>query len=172
MLYVLGLITCCIPSNNRTIHHYSIDFYKETYCSCTSSLIKQLVESTLYLDNQLNNVKRNNHSMEFMLLKLRCPAYQIIRIIILDISAQNSSYARRNNDTIIHNFIVIVRKSFPKKPIFVSETIGTSDAKRIYKEYQNHEDVSRNNTNTNSIRYTFTFYMIYFGIRSTYYDGR
>lgn len=149
-MYVLGLITRCIPPNNRTIHHYSIDFYKETYCSCTSSLIKPLDQSTLYLDNQLNNVKRNNQSVEFMLLILRCPVYQIIRLITVDISVQNSSYGRRMNNTVIYNLIIIVRKLSRGKPMFVSETIESDNAKRIQKNYQNYEVNVRNEPNNSS----------------------
>lgn len=138
-MYVLGLIALYTHSNSRTISGYSNDFYKETYCSCTSCIIKTLARSTLYLDNQLNKGTCNNRSMAFKLLKLRCPVYRVIRIQSVDTSPRNVFYCQFINNLFFYILITSV-SNLSERYIFVNESIESNDAKRIELGYQNNED--------------------------------
>lgn len=107
------------------------------YCSCTSYIIKTLVRSILYLDNQLNKVKRNSHSMVFKLLKLRCPVYRAIRIHVVDISTKNVFYCQFINPFL---YILIISESYLSLGyIFVNESIE-SDIKYIEFEQEYSEN--------------------------------
>lgn len=107
------------------------------YCSCTSYIIKTLVRSILYLDNQLNKVKRKSHSMVFKLLKLRCPVYRVIRIHVVDISTKNVFYCQFINPFL---YILIISESYLSPGyIFVNESIE-SDIKYIEFEQENSEN--------------------------------
>lgn len=73
-LYFPSLITHYIHFNNRTtiLCHYSLDPCRKVYRSCISYIMNKLVRSTVYLDKQLKNVKRNHgRSMGFKLLKIK-----------------------------------------------------------------------------------------------------
>lgn len=139
-MYALGLITRCTHSNNRTVSHYPIDFHKETYCSHTSCIIKKLAHSTLYPDNQLNDVKRNNRSMAFKLLKLRCPVYRVTRAEVVDTFMQSLFYRRFINDMISYNLIVGVSSSPQETHSSVNESIGSNKTKCIELKYQKGEE--------------------------------
>lgn len=107
------------------------------YCSCTSYIIKTLVRSILYLDNQLNKVKRDSHSMAFKLLKLRCPVYRAIRIHVVDISTKNVFYCQFINPFL---YILIISESYLSPGYtFVNESIE-SDIKYIEFEQENSEN--------------------------------
>lgn len=126
-----------ISFNSHTIDNYSDDFYKETYCSCISYIIKTLVHSILYLDNQLNKVKCNSRSMAFELLKLRCPIYRVIRIHVVDISTKNVFYCPFIN---LFFYILIVSELYlSERYTFVNESIG-SNTKYIEFECKNSEN--------------------------------
>ena len=136
-MYVLGLIMLYTPFNSHTINNYSDDFYKETYCSCISYIIKTLVHSILYLDNQLNKVKCNSRSMAFELLKLKCPVYRVIRIHVVDISTKNVFYCPFIN---LFFYILIVSKLYlSQRYTFVNESIE-SNTKYIEFECKNSEN--------------------------------
>ena len=139
-MYALGLITRCTRSNNRTVSHYPIDFHKETYCSHTSCIIKKLAHSTLHPDNQLNDVKRNNRSMAFKLLKLRCPVYRVIRTEVVDTFMQSLFYRRFINNMISYNLIVSVSSSPQETHTSVNESIGSNKTKSIELKYQKGEE--------------------------------
>lgn len=139
-MYALGLITRCTRSNNRTVSHYPIDFHKETYCSHTSCIIKKLAHSTLYPDNRLNDVKRNNHSMAFKLLKLRCPVYRVTRAEVVDTFMQSLFYRRFINDMISYNLIDSASSSPQETHTSVNESIASNKTKCIELKYQKGEE--------------------------------
>lgn len=148
-MYALGLNTRCICSNNRTISHYSIDFYKETYSlsSRTSCIIKKLAHSTLYLGNELNDMERNTHSMAFKLLKLRCPVYRVTRTGVVDNFMQNIFYGRFINNLIFYDLIISVLSSPRERYTPVNESVETSDTKRAGFEYPKNEINLRSKSN-------------------------
>lgn len=119
ILYVLGLIMYCIHSNSYTINNYSNNFYKKTHCSSTSCIIKTLVRSILYLDNQLNKVKCNSRSMAFKLLKLRYPVYRIVWIHV-DIFMKNVFYYQFIN--LFFYILIISITNLSQKYKFINES--------------------------------------------------
>lgn len=134
------------------------------YYSCTSYIIKTLVRSILYLDNQLNKVKRNSHSMAFKLLKLRCPVYRAIRIHVVDISTKSVLYCR-----FIHPFlyILIISESYLSPGyIFVNESIE-SDTKYIEFEQENSENDLKYELYIDRVvdsRFTFFIYVMLYSL--------
>lgn len=139
--------------NSRIINNYSNDFYKETYYSYTRCIIKTLVHSILYLDNQLNKVKCNTRSMAFKLLKLRCPIYRVIRIRVVDISMKNVFYCQFINNLFFYILIISV-SNVSQGCTSVNESIESNDTKYIGFKYEDDENNFKYELNFNRLVYS------------------